>query len=183
MRADELDAPSDVGVFGTEEVKVPEAAGADELNAPSVADTKGTDEIKVPSAGETASNTRTFVGGGPNKRRGLGTGRGLLKLKEYRRMGPPEGGSDLAGLAAVDSDVPHATGAKGGATSPAWARCGPGPGGSASADDGTGSGHEAAGGGPENGASEAASPGPTGWSAPGGHAGAPEEERPGVPEA
>ena len=67
--------------LGTEEVEVPgdtDTAGADKLNAPSAADTNGTDEIEVPAAGETASTTRTFVGGGPNNKRGLLAEGGLL---------------------------------------------------------------------------------------------------------
>ena len=81
VRADEVDAPPDAEEMGTEEVEVPgetDATGADEFNAPSAADTNGTDEIEVPAAGETASTTRTFVGGGPNSKRGLLAEGGLL---------------------------------------------------------------------------------------------------------
>ena len=64
-------------------------------------------------------------------------------------MGPPTRGSDPEGLAATRGGGPQSTGEIGGAATPAWARGGPGPGRAASADDGTGSGHPAEGGGPE----------------------------------
>ena len=80
-RAEELDAPHGAEESGTEEVEVSgetDTAEADNLNAPSATDANGTDEIEVPAAGETASTTRTFVGGGPNSKRGRLTDRGLL---------------------------------------------------------------------------------------------------------
>ena len=64
-------------------------------------------------------------------------------------MGPPSRGADPGGFAATRGGTPQPSGDASGATTPAWASSGPGPGWVASAGEGTGSGLAAEGGEPK----------------------------------